>query len=98
MTSQTGTWTVTLDGGAAGTDWSKVLWNDLTPNGTAVVVSARAADTEAGLPGQAYVPVANGTDPMVAGRFIQVQARLNGNAAGDSPILYDLRRTPRRPS
>lgn len=90
VTSPTGTWTVIVDGGAAGTDWSKVLWNDLAPNGTAVVVSARAADTEAGLPGQAYVPVANGTDPMVAGRFIQVQARLNGNAAGDSPILYDL--------
>lgn len=90
VTSPTGTWTVILDGGAAGTDWSKVLWNDLTPTGTAVVVSARAADTEAGLPGQAYVPVANGSDPMVAGRFIQIQARLNGNAAGDSPILYDL--------
>lgn len=90
VTSPTGTWTFVLDGGASGTDWSKVLWNALTPDGTAVVVSARAADTEAGLPGQFYLPVASGADPMVVGRFIQVQARLNGNAAGDSPILFDL--------
>lgn len=90
VTTPTGTWTVVYDGGAAGTPWSTIDWNDLVPNGAGVIVQARAADTEANLPLQAYQPVAKNAALAVAGRYIQIQTRLNANTAGDSPILYDL--------
>ena len=58
-------------------------------------VSARVSDVLANLPSLAYLPVVNGANPGLTGRFIQVQVRLNANTAGDSPILYDLTlRTP----
>lgn len=90
VTSPTGTWTVIFDSGNSGTDWSKVNWTDNIPDGTSVQVSVRAADTEAALPLQAYVPTSKGADLALTGRYIQVQARLNGNSQNESPILYDL--------
>ena len=90
VTSPTGTWTVVYDSGSGGTAWGKIGWNDLVPTGAGVVVQARAADTEAGLPVLAYQPVSNNVDFAASGRYIQVQVRLNANTAGDSPILYDL--------
>jgi hypothetical protein len=90
VTTPTGTWTVIFDGGAAGTAWDKISWTDLIPAGTSVVVSARSADTQGALPGQTYAPTGNGAALPLTGRFIQIQARLNGNNADESPILYDL--------
>lgn len=91
ITSPTGTWTVTFDGGAANTPWGKVSWTDLVPAGGGVVVQMRTANTEADLPNQAYTGVANGTNFNASGRYIQVQTRLNANQANVSPVLYDLR-------
>lgn len=90
VTTPTGTWTVVYDGGAAGTPWGTIDWNDLVPNGAGVIVQARAADTEANLPLQSYQPVAKNAALSVSGRYIQIQTRLNANTAGDSPVLYDL--------
>jgi len=90
VTTPTGTWTVIFDGGANGTAWDKINWTDLIPTGTSVVVSARSADTQGALPGQTYVPTGNGAALPLAGRFIQIQARLNGNNADETPILFDL--------
>jgi hypothetical protein len=90
VTTPTGTWTVIFDGGAAGTAWDKISWTDLIPAGTSVVVSARSADTQGALPGQTYAPTGNGAALPLTGRFIQIQARLNGNNADESPILFDL--------
>ncbi len=90
ITSPTGTWTVVFDGGAADTPWGKVSWTDLVPSGAGVIVQMRTANTEADLPNQAYTPVGNGSNFTAAGRYIQVQARLNANSDGSSPIVYDL--------
>lgn len=90
VTTPTGTWTVIFDGGADGTAWDKINWTDQLPAGTSVVVSARSADSLGGLPGQTYAPTGNGAQLPLTGRFIQIQARLNGNNADESPILFDL--------
>jgi hypothetical protein len=90
ITNSTGTWTVVYDGAAAGTAWGTINWNDLVPAGSSVIVQARTADTEAGLSLVAYQPVGKNVAFDAAGRYIQIQARLSANQAGDSPILYDL--------
>lgn len=90
VTTPTGTWTVTFDGGAAGSPWGTINWNDLVPSGAAVTVQARSADVEADLASQAYQPVSKNVEFAATGRYIQIQTRLNANTAGDSPILYDL--------
>lgn len=89
-TTPTGTWTVTFDGGAAGTSWGKIGWNDIVPAGAAVIVRARSADNPGDLPSQAYQAVAKNVQFAASGRYIQVETRLNANTAGDSPILQDL--------
>lgn len=95
ITTPTGTWTVVNDSGNAGQAWTQISWTDLVPAGTSVQVSARVSDVLANLPSPPFLPVANGANPGLTGRFIQVQVRLNANANGDSPILYDLTlRTP----
>lgn len=90
VTTPTGTWTVTYDGGNAGSPWGTIDWNDLVPAGAAVTVQARSADVEADLASQAYQPVSKNVEFAATGRYIQIQTRLNANTAGDSPILYDL--------
>ena len=91
VTTNSGLWTVVRDGGAAATPWLDVAWNQVLPVGSSIAVRVRAADTMAGLPLAAYVPVASGM-PLagVSGRFLQVEARLNANLADESPILLDL--------
>lgn len=90
VTSPTGTWTTIFDSGVAGNNWDNVDWNDLLAPGTTVQVSVRAADTEASLTLLPYQPVTKGAPLSISGRYIQILARLNGNANGDSPIVYDL--------
>lgn len=90
VTNPTGTWTVVFDGGANATAWGRIGWNDTVPDGAAVVVTARAADTTAALPLQAYQPVSKNVPFAAAGRYIQIQARLNAAPSGQSPILQDL--------
>jgi hypothetical protein len=94
-TSPQGTWTVVQDGGAAGTKWSKIIWNKeaqgSVPAGTSIVVEARAADNQAGLGSQSFVAVTSGADLSVTGRFIEVRATLRPSDAGASPVLSDIR-------
>lgn len=90
VTNPTGTWTVIYDSGAAGTQWGTINWNDLVPAGASVQVSARAADTQGALPGLPLQGVTKGVQFAAAGRFIQVQARLNANTNRDSPVVFDL--------
>ena len=90
VTNPTGTWTVVYDSGSSGTAWDNINWNDLTPADTAIQVSFRTAETEAGLALASYQPTTKGNALASSGRFIQVQSRLNGNEQGDSPILFDL--------
>jgi hypothetical protein len=90
VTSPTGTWTVIFDAVAAGTQWGKINWTDLIPAGSSVSVRARSADNQADLPVQAYLPVSKGVQFASAGRFIQIESRLNASNTNVSPVLFDL--------
>ena len=88
--ASTGTWTVIFDGAAPGTQWGKINWTDLIPAGSSVLVRARSADNQADLPAQAYLPVSKGVQFALAGRFIQIESRLNASDTNVSPVLFDL--------
>lgn len=95
ITAPIGTWTVVQDGGVAGRPWGKVTWNTepqgSVPPGTSITVEARAAETEAALPGVAFQEVSNGTPFLMTGRYIEVRATLRASSSGVSPVLSDLR-------
>jgi DNA-binding beta-propeller fold protein YncE len=95
ITAPQGTWSVVQDGGVAGQTWGTVTWNTeaqgSVPPGTSITVEARTSDTEAGLAGESFTPVANGVTFAKTGRYIEVRATLTANAAGDSPVLSDVR-------
>jgi hypothetical protein len=97
-TSPQGFWAVVQDGGEAGLEWGRISWNNepegSVPAGTAIVVEARAADTEAGLGGQAFIPVEDDVLFSVFGRYIEVRATLKASPEGASPVLSDLRIRP----
>jgi hypothetical protein len=95
ITAPVGTWSVVQDGGTAGQTWGRITWNTepqgSVPPGTSITVEARTADTEAGLTGQPFAPVGNGTLFSLTGRFIEAKATLRASPNGTSPILSDLR-------
>ncbi|OKI37667.1 hypothetical protein A6A25_18865 [Saccharothrix sp. CB00851] len=95
ITAPVGTWSVVQDGGVAGQTWGTVTWNTeaqgSVPPGTSITVEARTSDTEAGLAGEAFTPVANGVEFARVGRYIEVRATLTASPSGDSPVLSDLR-------
>ncbi|ANZ43476.1 hypothetical protein BBK82_41825 [Lentzea guizhouensis] len=95
ITAPQGTWSVVQDSGQAGQTWGTVTWNTeaqgSVPPGTSITVEARTSNTEAGLAGETFTAVANGVTFAKTGRFIEVRATLTANAAGDSPVLSDVR-------
>jgi streptogramin lyase len=95
VTAPVGTWTVVQDGGNADVPWGKVTWNTESegsvPAGTSITVEARAANTEADLAGEAFVPVGNGALFSLTGRYIEVRATLTASPSGESPVLSDVR-------
>jgi PKD repeat protein len=97
-TSPQGFWTVVQDSQTPGFAWGRIIWNTEAegsePAGTAIVVEARTADTEAGLGGQNFQPVVNGELFSMSGRFIEVRVTLKANLEGDSPVLSDIRIQP----
>jgi MYXO-CTERM domain-containing protein len=89
-----GSWRGTFDGGFDAIPWSTVSWNaepqGATPAETALAVSARAADTLAGLDQQPFTPATNGAALAgVVGRFVELRAQLSGPGFV-SPALSDL--------
>jgi hypothetical protein len=90
ITTKTGTWEVVKDSNNTSTQWNKVSWNANVPTGASVTAEFRVANTTGDLAGQAFVPIANGGNPGVTGRFIEVRVRLTANAANESPIVYDV--------
>jgi RHS repeat-associated protein/uncharacterized repeat protein (TIGR01451 family) len=93
-TSPQGTWTSVQDSGRAGTEWGTITWNTepqgRQPEGTEIVVEARASDNPAGLSGQPFVAAVNGVPFSLVGRFLEVRATLKASAGGESPVLSDL--------
>jgi hypothetical protein len=94
-TAPQGTWTVTQDGTAPATEWGTITWNTepqgSVPAGASLTVEARTAESEAGLGGETYVEVGNGSAFDLTGRFIQVRVTFKPNTDGASPILSDIR-------
>jgi hypothetical protein len=97
-TSPQGFWTVIQGSGEAGFEWGRITWNTENeasePAGTEIVVEARTADSEAGLGGATFIPVANGELFSAFGRFIEVRATLKASPGGASPVLSDIRVQP----
>jgi len=93
-TSQQGIWTVIQDSGVPGNRWGTITWNTepegSQPEGTQIILEARAAETEAGLPGQSFIVVSNNVPFMLLGRFIEARVILKPNASGTSPVLSDI--------
>jgi hypothetical protein len=97
-TAPHGLWTVVHDSQTPGFEWGRITWNNepegSEPTGTSIVIEARAADTEAGLGGQPFIPVLNGELFSMFGRFIEVRATLKASPGGVSPVLSDIRVQP----
>jgi sugar lactone lactonase YvrE len=91
-TAPSGTWTVVSDSETEGAEYESVTWNSDVPEGTHMEVEVRAADSEAGLPGQPWLPAENGA-PLegIVGRYAEIRTTL-GHESGvqESPVLYDL--------
>ena len=94
-TSPQGTWTAVSDARASGAVWGTIVWNTEAqgsePPGTRIVMEVRAADTEAGLGGEAFQTVSNGASLKLIGRFLEVRATLKAGTDGISPVLSDIR-------
>ena len=97
-TSPQGFWTVVQDSGEAGFEWGRITWNTepeaFEPVGSETVVEIRASETQAGLGGQAFVPVSDGELFSSFGRFIEVRVTLKASPDGLSPVLSDIRVQP----
>jgi hypothetical protein len=97
-TSPQGFWTVVQDSQTPGFEWGRIIWNTEPegnePPGTAIVVEARAAETESGLGGQIFQPILNGDLFSMFGRFIEVRVTLKASSDGVSPVLSDIRVQP----
>ncbi|MCB9915903.1 MAG: hypothetical protein H6828_12300 [Planctomycetes bacterium] len=90
-TLRVGSWSVVTDGGQTGTLWDNVLWSANVPQGAQLAVSARSAESQAGLTAQAFAPVANGAGIVQVGRFLEVKVDFQKSAVdGSSPVLFDL--------
>jgi hypothetical protein len=97
-TSPQGFWTVVQDSQSPGFEWGRITWNTepegSQPVGTDIVIEARAADTEAGLGGQSFLPISNGDLFSIFGRYIEARVTLKASADGTSPVLSDIRVQP----
>jgi len=93
-TSPQGTWTHVQDGGKAGTRWGTLTWNQepqgYVPDGAEIKVEARAAETEADLPGQVFIEVANGAEFSLTGRYIETRVTLKASPQHESPVFSDM--------
>lgn len=89
-----GRWTVVQDSGTAGTQWGRIYWNreaeGCTPEGTCIMVQARAADSQEALEGLAYTDVQNDAPFEMTGQFIQVRATLQADVNLTTPVLSDI--------
>ena len=90
MTTKLGTWTVTFDSKADGTNWGNISWNSTEPQGTSVKVKARSSvDSQIW---SAWEDVAKGVDLKTtpAGKYIQIETTLQIVSGEASPLLADL--------
>ncbi len=93
-TNPQGTWRVVKNSGAAGTEWTRIVWNTQPegqePPGSSITLEARAADTVVALGGKSFLPVSNGVVFSLVGQHIEVRVKLTPNGSGASPVLSDV--------
>jgi streptogramin lyase len=93
-TSPQGTWTKVEDSGVTGTSWGTIGWNDEPqgniPQGASITVDARAAENQAGLSSETFIPVSDGVAFNLTGRYIEIRVTLKPSSEGISPVLSDL--------
>jgi len=95
-----GRWSASHDTGAVGIRWGVVSWNSDEPAGTSLTVTARVAETAAGLTAVPFQPVNNGVHfGPAAGRFIEVHVEFTVEPRSHcdgfiSPVLFDITVTP----
>jgi streptogramin lyase len=92
--TSSGSWSAVHDSGVAGTSWGTANWTATVPAGTSLDVEVRTAETQLGLAGASYVPVANGVSlcaSPLTGRFIEVRVKLARDAGVTAtPVLQEL--------
>jgi streptogramin lyase len=90
ITTTIGTWTVIFDSGTANIPWGTISWNSSEPSGTSVKVSVRTSNDKSNW--SAWKNVASGfpLDPMLNGRYVEMETTLQILSGNTSPILYDL--------
>lgn len=87
----TGQWTAIHDGGAPGILWRTASWGSEEEDGSALSVFVRTAEDLTLLPSEAWVPVTNGGDFELYGRFAQVRVEFTRSSeVMVSPILFDI--------
>lgn len=95
ITARVGSWTITHDSCALGTQWGIVLWTANTPAGTSVTVRARSSDDLRTW--SSWETAGNGVALAAtpAGRFLQVEATIKIASDQGVPVLYDLTVLPK---
>ena len=90
MTTQIGTWTVTLDAKADAAKWQKLSWNASAPQNTSLKVRARSTNDQKNW--SAWEDATKDIDlkSTPAGRYVQVESTLQVISGDTSPILSDL--------
>ncbi|MDM8530354.1 Ig-like domain-containing protein [Anaerolineales bacterium HSG25] len=91
-TAPQGTWITVIDQGVNDTTWDKVSWEATTGGGSEVELSARVANTKAGLGGKEPVILSSGGDISLKGRYMQLQVKLKPGPAPDktSPTVTSI--------
>ena len=90
ITTKIGTWNVVYDSGIDGLPWGTISWNDLTPEGTSVIVEVRSS-----IDGVTWSSWETTTNEVLLsstpdGRYLEVKVTLQIISGDVSPILYDL--------
>jgi hypothetical protein len=99
ITTRLGTWSVIHNAQMPNTPWDQgaISWHSDEPSGTSIKAQARTSNDQITWSVWQDLPnCTNGTrlTGLIPGRFIEVQLRLQSDAADMSPVLKDLTITP----
>lgn len=91
-----GTWTVIFDSGEPGTEWGKIGWNDLVPEGAALSVTVASSEDGITFSDPPVTVIKDVDFDVPDGRYLKISVIFNRAPGGTpeapaaSPILYDL--------
>ncbi len=103
IATDTGTWTVVYDSGAAGTQWDNVSWHDQTLppglggfaiNPSGITVSVQSSNDSATFSAAQTAQNGRPLESTPPGRYLKVVVLFQRSPGAASPVLYDLTITP----